>query len=115
VAVVAAGDACAVVERAIHEHNLAPAVVYLSPVFQAEDRDLLSAWSFRPPRPAFVLASGEDVFAVKSLRLFQDSVASESTHTRVYQAAGHGLSLLREPARFADVEAWLVQSVQPVR
>lgn len=107
IAIVAAGTACAVVERAIHERNLAPAVVYLSPIFADDDRDLASAISFRPPRPAFVVASEEDIYAVRSLRTFQMAVASDSVQTKIYRSAGHGVSILRDPARFLDVDTWM--------
>ncbi|HXV12626.1 MAG TPA: alpha/beta fold hydrolase [Candidatus Krumholzibacteria bacterium] len=106
IAVVAAGGACVVVERAIHEHNLAPVVVYLSPVFPDDDRELASAFSFRPPRPAFALASEEDIYATRSLRAFKATLDPAPVTTKIYQSAGHGVSLLREPAHFADVDAW---------
>ncbi|MCI0451897.1 MAG: hypothetical protein L0Z51_05820 [Candidatus Latescibacteria bacterium] len=106
IAIVAAGSVCIVVERAIHEHNLAPVVVYLSPVFPDDDRELASAFSFRPPRPAFVLASEEDIYATQSLRAFKAAIEPAPVTTKVYTSAGHGVSLLREPARFADVDAW---------
>jgi dienelactone hydrolase len=107
VIIVAAGRACSVVERAIHEHNLDAAVVYLSPIFAEDDRDLASAVSFRPPRPALVLASAEDLYAVKSLRAFESALGSDAVRTKIYPAAGHGVSLLRDPAHFADVDAWV--------
>ncbi len=111
IVVIAAGAGCNAVERAIHEHNLAPAVVYLSPIFPLEDRDLASAFSFRPPRPALVLASDEDAYAVRSMHAFQTAVANDAVNTKTYRAAGHGASLLRDPARFLDVDTWVKKSV----
>lgn len=111
IAIIAAGRACGIVERAIHEHNLAPIVVYLSPIFEVGDRDLRSAYSFRPSRPAFVLASDEDIYAVRSVRSFSAAFPSDHVRTKVYASAGHGVSLLREPAHFADVETWLGETL----
>jgi tetratricopeptide (TPR) repeat protein len=106
VAIVAAGWPCGSVELAIHENNLKPAVVYLSPVFDETDLDLAAAFSFRPPRPALGLASEEDVYAVRSLRSFAAAVPS-GVDMRVYKASGRGASILRDPVRFAEVDAWL--------
>jgi tetratricopeptide (TPR) repeat protein len=111
IAIVAAGGACVIVERAIHEHNLAPVVVYLSPVFPADDRELASAFSFRPPRPALVLASEEDIYATRSLRSFKTTLDPAPVTTKLYKSAGHGVSLLRDPARFADVDAWAKEAL----
>lgn len=112
IAIIAAGSACAVVERAIHERNLAPSVVYLSPIFADDDRDLASAISFRPPRPAFVAASEEDIYAVRSLRTFKAATASDSVQTKIYKSAGHGESILRDPGRYLDIDTWM-KSVLP--
>jgi tetratricopeptide (TPR) repeat protein len=113
IVIVAAGSACTVVEHAIHEHGLAPAVVYLSPMFDGNDRDLTSALSFRPERPALVLASKEDVYAVRSLQLFQSQVTSDTVRAEVYPSAGHGALILRDPAGFADVDAWVKATLSP--
>lgn len=116
IVVVAAGTGCGVVERAMHEHKIAPAVVYLSPIFAPDDRDLSSAFSFRPDRPALVLASEEDTYAVRSLRAFQTTFASDDdVKAKVYRGAGHGASLLRDPANFADVDTWIKQTVASAR
>lgn len=116
IVVVAAGTGCGVVERAMHEHKIAPAVVYLSPIFAPDDRDLGSAFSFRPNRPALVLASEEDTYAVRSLRAFETTFASDDdVKVKVYRSAGHGASILRDPANFAEVDAWIKQTVASAR
>jgi dienelactone hydrolase len=111
IVVVAAGTACAVVERAMHEHRIAPAVVYLSPILAADDRDVASAVSFRAPRPALVLASQEDIYAIRSQRAFAASLPAADVTTKVYTSAGHGASLLRDPARFLDVDEWIKKTI----
>ncbi len=115
IVVIAAGDACSVVERTMHEHNIAPPVVYLSPVFPDADRDLASAVSFRPPAKALVLASKEDVYAVRSLYAFQTALATDRVTAKVYPSGGHGASLLREPAYFLDVDTWVKDVAAPGR
>jgi tetratricopeptide (TPR) repeat protein len=107
IAIVASGEASEIVERALHDHALEPAVVHLSPIFDPADRDLASALSFHPPRPALAVASREDVYAVRSLELFAASVDSGLADTRVYDAAGHGVDLLRDPGRFDAISRWL--------
>ena len=111
IVIVASGYACGFVERAIHEYNLAPVAVHLSPVFDAEDLDLVSAISFRPPRPVLAVASDEDTYAVRSLGVFSAAVPSDLLRTQRYQSAGHGVSILRDPARFADVDSWVKSSL----
>lgn len=106
-AIVTSGNASAIVERALHDDGLAPAVVHLSPVFDPTDRDVTSALSFRPPRPALVVASTEDVYAVRSVQLFAQSADSSLATRRVYEDAGHGIDILRDPGRFADISRWL--------
>jgi tetratricopeptide (TPR) repeat protein len=111
IAIVAAGYACGFVERAIHEYNLAPVAVHLSPVFDAEDLDLVSAISFRPPRPVLAVASDEDTYAVRSLGVFSAAVPSDLLLTKRYKSAGHGVSILRDPARYLDVDTWVKSSL----
>ncbi len=111
IAIVTAGFACGWVERAIHEHNLAPVVIHLSPAFDGFDRDLVSAISFRPPRPVFVAASDEDVYALRSLNIFRDAVPPDLLRIQRYQSAGHGVSILRDPARFSDVDTWAKEAL----
>ena len=116
IVIVAAGTGCGVVERAMHEHKIAPAVVYVSPIFAPDDRDLSSAFSFRPDRPALVLASEEDTYAVKSLRAFETTFASDDdVKVKVLRSAGHGTSILRNPANFAEVDTWIKQTVASAR
>jgi len=107
IVIVAAGWGCEIVELAIHEHNLKPAVVYLSPIFDGGSLELSAALSFRPARPTLGLASEEDMYAVRSLRSFQAAVPPDAIDVKVYKASGRGASILRDPAHFADVDAWL--------
>jgi alpha-beta hydrolase superfamily lysophospholipase len=106
IAIIAEGDASAFTERALHEHSLPVVVVYLSPIFDPDDRAITAALSFRPPRPALLLASNEDVYAVSSLGFFLDAAGTSDVTTRVLRTAGHGANLLRDPANFAAVQTW---------
>jgi len=113
IAVVAEGGAAVWVERALREQNISPIAVYLSPTFDETDLDLMSALAFRAPRPLLVLASDEDVYAMRSLGFFTDNVPTDgsasttTTQVRVFSFAGHGVSLMRDPGHFADIHAWL--------
>ncbi len=107
VVIVAAGYACGIVERAIHEYNLTPFAVHLSPVFDGQDLDLVSAISFRPPKPVFAVASDEDTYALRSLDVFAAAVPTALLTTKRYRSAGHGVSILRDPGRYSDVDAWV--------
>ncbi|HEU4365136.1 MAG TPA: tetratricopeptide repeat protein [Candidatus Krumholzibacteria bacterium] len=111
IAIITAGDAGGFAERARHEHALAVASVHLSPTFDPEDRALASALSFRPPRPALLFASNEDVYAVRSLGFFLDSAGSDGVTTRIFRGAGHGTTLLRDPARFAALRRWIEKTL----
>ena len=116
IVIVAAGTGCGVVERAMHEHELAAPVVYLSPIFASDDRDLASAFAFRPKRPALVAASEEDTYAMLSLRAFETTFASQDGVTiKLYRSAGHGASLLHEPANFAEIDTWIKQAATAAR
>jgi tetratricopeptide (TPR) repeat protein len=106
IVVVSEGAACAFVERAAHEEEIAPLVVHLSPVFDLQDRDIISAFEFRPPRPTLVMASHEDGFAIRSMALMTDTYPSPATETRTVHGSGHGASMLRDPANFATVSSW---------
>ncbi len=107
IVVVGEGDGSGYVERARHEHALPVAVVYLSPVFDPEDRATASAISFRPPRAALLLASNEDVYAVRSLGFFLDTAGRDLVKTRIFKTAGHGIGMLRDPGHFLAVSNWI--------
>jgi tetratricopeptide (TPR) repeat protein len=107
IAVVCEGDAGGYVERARHENALPVAVVHLSPIFDPEDRALAAALSFRPPRAALLLASNEDVYAVRSLGYFIDTAGRDAVTTRIFRSSGHGVSLLRDPGNYLTVSDWL--------
>lgn len=107
IVVICEGDGSGYVERARHEHALPVAVVHLSPIFDPEDRALAAALSFRPPRAAMLLASNEDVYAVRSLGFFMATAGRDSVTTRVFKSSGHGVTLLRDPGRFLVVNTWI--------
>jgi tetratricopeptide (TPR) repeat protein len=121
IAIVVEGGACTTVEQAIHEHGVVAAVVHLSPLFTADDRDLTAALSFRPPKPMLAVASDEDAFAMRSLWLLDEagadtsgsdrSGAPPSVTTRVFRFSGHGVELLRDPANFAVVSSWTRKAI----
>ncbi len=113
IVVIAAGDGCAAVERALHEHALACSIVHLSPVFDPEDRALASALSFRQPRPSMLLVSDEDVYALHSLGYFLDRAGTNGVKSDVLTGAGHGNSLLRDPEHFAGVLTWIENALAP--
>jgi len=107
IVVLAEGGASAVVEQTLQQRGIAAVVVHLSPVFDPQDRDILSALEFRAPRPTLLVASDEDAFAMRSVSLLTDSYPSPATEARIVSAAGHGLLVLREPKNFAIVANWI--------
>lgn len=111
IAVVSAGDGVGYVERARHENALAVATIHLSPILNPDDRAVAAALSFRPPRAALVLASGEDVYAVRSLGYFRTAAGDDSVTTRVFRSAGHGVSIIRDPARYRMMADWIEQTL----
>ena len=111
IAIVTEGDGGLFAERALHEYSLPSPAIHLSPVFDTEDRALAAALSFRPPRPTLLLASNEDVYAVRSLGFFLDSAGTAEITSRIFRSAGHGTTLLRDPAHFALVRGWIEKSL----
>lgn len=111
IAIVAEGRACALVERALHENGVDAIVVHLSPVFDPEDLELTTALSFHPPRPMLAVASSEDAFAMRSLNVLTNARVTPAggsplVETVVFQFAGRGAQILRDPANFAVVLGW---------
>ncbi len=107
IAVVVAGSACADVEHAMHGLNLGAIVVHLSPVFDPLDRDIASAIAFRPPRPALLMVSEEDVYAVQSVDAMRSARPNDPITVKSVTSSGHGVTLLHKPENFATITAWL--------
>ena len=108
IAVVTGGLGCTVVEKALQRNRLRPAVVYLSPTFDPDDRELTNAIAFHGDAPVLVYFSGEDLSAMRSLTVFQDAGEHEHLETRMFDDAGHGTEILQaEPAALDGLQAWL--------
>ncbi|HEX6790599.1 MAG TPA: tetratricopeptide repeat protein [Candidatus Krumholzibacteria bacterium] len=107
IAVVVAGAASTDVEDAMHGQNLDTIVVHLSPVFDPLDRDVASAIAFRPPRPALVMVSEEDMYSVQSVNAMQAAQPDHPITVRTVRSSGHGVTLLHRPENFAVITEWL--------
>jgi tetratricopeptide (TPR) repeat protein len=108
VAVVAAGHACALVEKALRDGRIAAPVVHISPVFPEFDPDLRSALAYHPDRPALFISAREDLSSMRSIRTFPGIEARSHSEVRAYSDAGHGLETLRRsPDALEDFQGWL--------
>lgn len=107
IAVIVAGSACADVEHAMHSLGLGAVVVHLSPVFDPLDRDIASAIAFRPPRPALMVVSEEDVYAVQSVNAMRAARPDDPITVKTVTSSGHGITILHKPENFATITAWL--------
>jgi tetratricopeptide (TPR) repeat protein len=108
IAIVSAGSACAIVEKALHRERLAPPVVHLSPSFPATDRELATAISFHPDSAALIIAAREDLGALRAIDVFSSSKPRQRLVTRVYEDAGHGVEALRRVAvALEGLQEWL--------
>jgi len=108
IAVVTEGLGSTVVEKALQRAQLRPAVVYLSPTFDPGDRELRNAIAFHGDVPVLVYFSREDLSAMRSLSVFQDSGQHAGLETRVFDDAGHGTEILRSnPAALESLQGWL--------
>jgi hypothetical protein len=108
IAIVTEGLGSTVVEKALQRGRLRPAVVYLSPTFDPDDRDLRNAIAFHGDGPVLVYYSSEDLSAMRSLTVFQDAGEHDRLETRVFDDAGHGTEVLQaEPAALSGLQAWL--------
>jgi tetratricopeptide (TPR) repeat protein len=107
IAVVVEGAACADVEHAMHGLNLGAIVVHLSPVFDPLDRDVASAIAFRPPRPALIVVSEEDVYAVQSANAMQQARSGDPVTLHTVRSSGHGVTILHQPKNFAWIASWI--------
>lgn len=111
IAVIAAGTASADVEYAMHGLNLAAIVVHLSPIFDPLDRDIAAAIEFRPPLPALMVVSDEDVYSVQSVNTVRDAHPSDLITVRTVRSSGHGVTILHQPENFAMITAWLAKAL----
>ena len=102
-----AGAASADVEHAMHGLNLGAIVVHLSPIFDPLDRDVASAIAFRPPRPALMVVSEEDVYAVQSVNAMRAARPGDPVTVQTVRSSGHGVTILHKPENFAAIAAWL--------
>jgi tetratricopeptide (TPR) repeat protein len=107
IVVVAVGEGSQYVERALHEAALPVAAAHLSPVFDTENKALAAALSFRSQRPVLLIASNEDVYAVRSMGYFRDVADDARISSKVFVDAGHGVTLLREPVRYLVLSGWI--------
>ena len=107
IAVIVAGAASADVEHAMHGLNLGAIVIHLSPVFDPLDRDIAAAIAFRPPRPALMMVSEEDVYSVQSVTAMRDARPNDPIKVKKVYSSGHGIALLHQPANFAFMTGWL--------
>lgn len=108
IAIVTEGLGSTVVEKALQRSQLRPAVVYLSPTFDPDDRELKNAIAFHGDSPVLVYFSSEDLSAMRSLTVFQDAGKHERLETRMFDDAGHGTEILQsEPPALDSLQAWL--------
>lgn len=108
IAIVAPGTACALVEKAIYATRSAPNVVYLSPSFANDDRDLETAASFHADRPVLLMYSDEDLGAMESTEWFRDIKQREHLAVLRLHAAGRGIDILqRDTKALESFQEWL--------
>ena len=107
IAVIVAGAASADVEHAMHGLNLDAIVVHLSPVFDPLDRDVAAAIAFRPPRPALMIVSEEDIYSSQSVTAMRDARPNDPIKVKKVYSSGHGITILHRPENFAFMTGWL--------
>jgi tetratricopeptide (TPR) repeat protein len=109
--IVGEGRACAWIEKALRRGHLDAPVVYLSPVFAEEDRELADAISFHPNRRALVLYSEEDLFSLKSTSYFKRKKDLQKLDVKVFDRAGHGIDILRRDSGALETfQIWMRES-----
>jgi len=112
VVVVAAGRSCALVEKALYRGHLSAPVVYLSPVFDRDDRGLRNAIAFHADLPMLVLYSTEDFEVRRTLQVFTDVKSFPHLDARPLSDAGHGIDILRrDPGALERFRAWILESL----
>lgn len=111
IAIVSAGQSCAVVEKALYRGRLRAPVVHLSPSFSDLDRELTTALAFHADTPTLMISASEDLNALRSISAFENSGDGEPRARfvrRVYRDAGHGVETLRRvPAALEGLQDWL--------
>lgn len=108
IGIIAAGDAAAIVEKALHRGRIDAPVAYLSPSFSDADPELTTALAFHADHPAFIVAAREDLAAMRAMKRFRESKPREQLITRLYPDAGHGLETLRRvPEALEHLQSWL--------
>ncbi|NIM20419.1 MAG: hypothetical protein GTO51_09330 [Candidatus Latescibacteria bacterium] len=113
IVIVAEGSSCGVVEEAIYRTDIAPAVLYLSPSFDLNSRELYNAIAFRRDRPILFIYSAEDIVAARSYRYFIDVKPFSHLETYPLKNAGHGVEALKmEPKALTVIEKWITERVQ---
>jgi tetratricopeptide (TPR) repeat protein len=114
IAIVAAGAACAVVEKALYRGRITAPVVYLSPTFTDVDRELETAISFHADTPVLIICAREDIASMRAIKSFTEVKERRRTDRRLYDRAGHGVETLRRvPAALEDFQDWLRSVVGP--
>jgi hypothetical protein len=109
--IIGEGAACAYIEIAMRRGHIDAPVVYLSPVFDSEDRELGDAISFHPNRGALLFYSKEDLHSLKSTSYFKQKKNLEKLKIAVFDNAGHGIDILRrDPAALEALQVWLRES-----
>jgi len=112
IVIVAAGRSCALVEKALYRGHLSAPVVYLSPVFDREDRGLRNAIAFHTDLPILVLYSTEDFEVRRTLQTFTDVKSFPQLDARPLSEAGHGIDVLRrDPAALERFREWILESL----
>lgn len=112
VAIVSAGAACALVEKALFGASGVPAVVHLSPDFDANDLELRNAIAFHPDRPVAIVLSEGDIVSLRSQGFFRESRTSKRVEMQMFKGAGHGAEMLgRSVEALMWVQAWILRAV----
>jgi pimeloyl-ACP methyl ester carboxylesterase len=107
-AIVAAGAGCSWVEQALHNRPETTGVLYISPLFDAEDLELAHAIAFRRDRPTLIIYSAEDVLAAASSQYLSE--AKPLSHLEIIRLsqAGHGIEALNQDmAASSQFENWV--------
>jgi hypothetical protein len=95
IAIVAEGQASALVEKAIHDAHLIAPVVHLSPSFEKQDVELMNAVAFHPDQPLLVVFSAEDLQVMISVDLLRNVKEFTQLDLKMLSDAGHGVDMLR--------------------
>jgi tetratricopeptide (TPR) repeat protein len=106
--VVAEGAACGWVEQALHQQSEATAVLYISPLFDTDNRELAHSLAFRRDRPTLMVFSAEDVLAAASVRYLSEIKPHSRLKIIRLIRAGHGIEALsRDPEAVSRFQNWI--------